>query len=162
MTSAGRNLTDLYSVFLTGEREESLTFGNFVNMETMTLILTALGAVGGLECIKWIWNRKSNKRLASAQADKAEIEVDTAEFTLLREQLKLANEQILRKEEQIAKMEERFQKQTELVREQNRQLLDSAMKIGEKEARISTLEAERAMKLCERRGCGQRQPQSGY
>jgi hypothetical protein len=131
-------------------------------MEVLTMILSAVGAVGGLEFFKWLWNRKSNKRLASAQADMAEIEVETAEFKLLREQLNLANEQILRKEEQIAKMEERFQKQTEIVREQNRQLLESAKKIGEKDAYISTLEAEKKMKLCERRGCVQREPQSGY
>jgi chromosome segregation ATPase len=118
--------------------------------------------VGGFEFIKWIFTKKSNKRIASAQADIAEIEAETAEFRLLRERLMLADEQLVKKEEQLAKKEERFQEQTELVRDLNRQLLDKANKIGALEAHISRLEAERAMKLCEVRACPKRQPQSGY
>lgn len=126
------------------------------------MILSAVGAVGGLEFFKWLWNRKSNKRLASAQADMAEIEAETAEFRLLRERLMLADEQLVKKEEQLAKKEDRFQEQTEVVRNINRQLLESANEVGRLSARISALEAERKMKLCERRGCVQREPQSGY
>lgn len=124
-------------------------------MDVLTIIISAIGSVGGLELIKWIWTRNSNKRLASAKADMAEIEAETAEFRLLRERLELADEQLLKKEE-------RMQEQTELVRELNKQLLESVNKIGALQARISTLEAERKMKLCEVRGCMNRQPQSGY
>lgn len=131
-------------------------------MDIVTTIVSVLGAVGGFEFIKWVLTKKSNKRIASAQADMAEIEAETAEFRLLRERLVLSDEQLLKKEEQLAKKEERFQEQTEVVRELNRQLLESANKIGVLEAHISRLEAERSMKLCEVRACPKRQPQSGY
>ena len=56
----------------------------------------------------------------------------------------------------------RLVEQTELVRTLNRQLLDQTIEYGKLQARISELEAERKMKLCEKRGCIDRQPQSGY
>lgn len=131
-------------------------------MDVLTIIISAIGSVGGLELIKWLWTRNSNKRLASAKADMAEIEAETAEFRLIKERLMLADEQLLKKDEQLMKKEERMQEQTEVVRSLNRQLLESVNKAGMLQARISELEAERKMKLCQRRGCAQREPQSGY
>lgn len=119
------------------------------------MILTILGSMGGLEFLKWLMNRKSNARIANAQADTAELKNDVDEFHLLRERLELSDKQLLDKEQ-------RFHEQTQLVRELNRQLLDQTIENGKLQARISALEAERAMKLCERRGCRERQPQSGY
>lgn len=114
-----------------------------------------LGSLGGFEFIKWLFNRKSNSRLTQAQAESAETKAEADEFHLLRERLELSDKQLLDKEQ-------RFHEQTQLVRDLNKQLLEKTVENGQLQARISALEAERAMKLCERRGCSQRQPQSGY
>lgn len=120
-----------------------------MNWETITSIIITLG---GFEGIKWgitTWiNRKTNARRAETQAD-------SDEFHLLRERLELSDKQLLDKEQ-------RFHEQTQLVRDLNKQLLDKTVENGKLQARISALEAERALKLCERRGCIDRQPQSGY
>lgn len=123
-----------------------------MNWETL---IALVGCLGGLEAIKWLYNRQSNAKLAKAQAQAAEAQADTDEFHLLRERLELADSQLLEKEQ-------RFHEQTLLVRDLNKQLIDKATLIGQLKSRIAELEAERAMKLCERRGCAQRQPQSGY
>ena len=107
-----------------------------------------LGAIGGLEFIKWIYHRKIGKK-------QQEIEAKKEEFHYLRERIDFLNQDIIAKEQ-------RFTEQTLHVRDLNRQLLDMEVELGNKKAKISALEAERSMKLCERKGCGQRQPQSGY
>lgn len=134
-------------------------------MEISTLIASCggvLAALGVKEIVMWLLKRKSNKRIADAEADKAELKNDVDEFHLLRERLEVADKHNLEKEKQLYDKEQRFHEQTLLVRDLNRQLLDAAKEKGELLARISALEAERAMKLCERKGCVQRQPQSGY
>lgn len=136
-----------------------------IPMEISTLIASCGGvltALGVKEIIMWLLKRKSNKRIADAEADNAELKNDVDEFHLLRERLEVADKHNLEKEKQLYDKEQRFHEQTLLVRDLNRQLLDAAKEKGELLARISALEAERAMKLCERKGCVQRQPQSGY
>lgn len=112
-------------------------------------------ALGGFEFIKWIITRRSNVRIAKANAENVELKNDVDEFHFLRERLEY-------KDEELMKKEQRFVEQTELVRSLNKQLLDQTIENGKLQARISALEAERSMKLCERRGCKERQPQSGY
>lgn len=107
-----------------------------------------LTAVGGWEFVKWMLNRKSNSRIAEANAESMELKNEKDEFHFLRERLEYKDEAL--------------KDQTELVRMLNKQLLDQTIENGKLQARISALEAERAMKLCEKRGCMQRQPQSGY
>lgn len=114
-----------------------------------------LTALGGWELVKWFLNRKSNKRIADASAEKAELDNEKDEFHFLRERLEFKDKELMDKEK-------RFVEQTELVRSLNRQLLEKTIENGNLQARISALEAERAMKLCERRGCKDRKPQSGY
>lgn len=120
-----------------------------------SMILTALGSMGFLEFVKWMVNRKSNARIAKAHADTVELKNDVDEFHYLRERLEF-------KDKELVEKEKRFVEQTDLVRELNRQLLDQTIENGKLQARISSLETERSMKLCERRGCQDRQPQSGY
>ena len=136
-----------------------------IPMEILTLISSFGGvitALGVKEIVMWFVKRKSNKRIADAEADKAELKNDVDEFHLLRERLEVADKHNLEKEKQLYDKEQRFHEQTLLVRELNKQLLDAAKERGELLAKISALEAERALKLCERKGCVQRQPQSGY
>lgn len=123
--------------------------------ETLTLAITLIGTLGGWELVKYLLNRRSHQRQESATADISEIQADKDEFHLLRERLELADKQLLDKEQ-------RFFEQTSLVRDLNKELLEAERKIGVLNSEISTLKAERAMKLCERRGCNQREPQSGY
>lgn len=120
-----------------------------------TTIFTVLFSVGVLEFVKWMFTRKSNARIVKAQADTAELKNDVDEFHFLRERLEF-------KDKELVEKEKRFVEQTNLVRDLNRQLLDQTIDNGKLQARISELEAERKMKLCERRGCMDRQPQSGY
>lgn len=127
-------------------------------MDISTLIASSggvLAALGVKELVMWFLNRNSNKRIADAEADKAELKNSVDEFHFLRERLEF-------KEKELMNKEQRFVEQTELVRDLNRQLLDMTLENGKLQAKVAALEAERAMKLCERRGCQQRQPQSGY
>lgn len=125
----------------------------------ISLLLSSLGgvvmALGGWEAVKWFLNRKSNSRIAEANAEKAELENEKTEFHFLRERLEFKDKELMEKEQ-------RFVEQTNLVRYLNRQLLEQTIENGKLQARISALESERSMKLCERRGCVDRQPQSGY
>ena len=108
------------------------------------VILTAasiLGTLGGWEMIKYLLNRKTNTR-------KAEAEADSSEFTVLRDTVVFL-------QEQLQKKEERFAEQTDLVRK----LTSENLELTRENAMLKT---EKALKLCERRNCAQRQPQSGY
>lgn len=134
-------------------------------MEITTLIASfggVLTALGVKELIMWFLNRKSNSRIASSQADIAELKADSDEYHLLRERLEVADTHNLELQKKLYDKEERFHEQTLLVRDLQKQLLEKTQENGELKAEISALKAERKMKLCERRGCADRQPQSGY
>ena len=117
--------------------------------------LTVLGSIGGVETIKWFLSRKTNKRVAEADADIAEVKAEEAEFDYLNKRIEAAEAQLLQKEE-------RFHEQTLLLRDTQKQLMEAIVENGTLKAEIATLKAERAMKLCERRGCAERVPQSGF
>lgn len=124
-------------------------------MEMVKTIVTIVTTLGGFEGIKWLMNRKSNKAIAEASADTAEIKAEESEFTYLRGRVEFAEQQLLLKEQ-------RFAEQTSVLRDAQRDLLNSTLENGKLQAEIARLNAERAMKLCERRGCKERLPQSGY
>ena len=124
-------------------------------MEMVRTIVTIVTTLGGFEGIKWLMNRKSNKAIAEASADTAEIKAEESEFTYLRGRVEFAEQQLLLKEQ-------RFAEQTSVLRDAQRDLLNSTLENGKLQAEIARLNAERAMKLCERRGCKERMPQSGY
>ena len=112
-------------------------------------------ALGGLEFFKWLWTRKSKARLAEAEANAAELKAEKDEYYLLRERLEFMDKQMIEKEQ-------RFNEQTNLLRDTNRKLLEQIKENGLLTAKIASLEAERAMKLCQVRNCAKREPQSGY
>lgn len=107
----------------------------------VTIISSVLTTLGGAELVKWLLNRKANSRIKEAEAD-------TSEFTVLRDTMIFL-------EQQLKEKEERFAEQTAVVRKLNAENLELTRK-------TAMLETERSLKLCERRNCGQRQPQSGY
>ena len=128
-----------------------------------------LGSVGGFELIKWIFTRKSSKRVEKAQADDAEYEsyqkqIDRYEERLADKDRIIAEKdaQLIDKERKYHDISDKYHEQTLLLREVQAKLLKKEEECGDKKAKISELLAERKMKLCERKGCGQRIPQSGY
>lgn len=124
-------------------------------MNIVETALTILGSLGGFELIKWFFSRKTNKRVAEAEADIAEVKAESTEFDSLNKRVEVLAAQLLQQNEQ-------YNEQTQYLREIQKQLLESTIENGKLKAEIATLKAERAMKLCERRGCAERQPQSGY
>lgn len=109
--------------------------------EILLTVASILTALGGWEMVKYLINRKTNGRVAEAQAD-------SSEFTVLRDTVVFL-------QEQLQKKEERFAEQTDVVRKLTAENLELTRE-------NSMLKTERSLKLCERRNCGQRQPQSGY
>ena len=121
----------------------------------ITSVVSLIAALGGIEFLKWLWTRKSKARMAAAEADAAELKVEKDEFQLFRERLQYSDQQLMEKEQ-------RFNEQTNLLRDTNRQLLEQIKENGLLSAKVASLEAERAMKLCQVRMCPKREPQSGY
>ncbi len=109
--------------------------------DVLAAILTTVTTLGGWETVKYFIHRKSNRRIAEAQAD-------SSEFTVLRDTMIFL-------EQQLKEKEERFAEQTGVVRKLNAENLD----LTRENAKLMT---ENELKLCERRNCGQREPQSGY
>lgn len=109
--------------------------------EIMITIASVLGTLGGWEAIKYLLNRKTNTR-------KAEAEADSSEFSVLRDT-------VIFLEQQLQQKEERFAEQTNLVRK----LTNENLELVRENAMLKT---ERGLKLCERRNCPNREPQSGY
>ena len=110
-------------------------------VQILTTIATIIATLGGWETLKYFLNRKTNKR-------KAEAEADSVEFTVLRQSVEFLQVQLQNKEK-------RFAEEIEVVRKlttENLQLTSENVK----------LKTERRLKLCERRNCAQREPQSGY
>jgi hypothetical protein len=118
-------------------------------------ICTVVGALGGLEFIKWWYNRKARTEVEKAEAESAKIKADADEFRYLRERIEMLDKDSLAKEQ-------RFNDQITHIRDLNRQIVSLEIEKGDLKAEVSALKAERKMKLCERRGCQQREPQSGY
>lgn len=115
---------------------------------TVQMFITAVFSLLGWEGVKWLLTRKSNTRIASAQADVAEVKAESEEFHHLRE-LSTSLQQQLREDAAM------YREQTQLVRQLQKDLLEA-------EKKVARLETERSMKLCEVRNCCNRQPQSGY
>lgn len=105
------------------------------------LVVSMLLALGGFEFIKWIFRRKTDRRVQEASADSSEFGVLKETNIFLQEQLKLK--------------EERFAEQTQVVRKLTSDNLELTRE-------VAMLKTERGLKLCERRNCVQREPQSGY
>lgn len=138
-------------------------------MSWVDVLVTVVGAFGGLELFKWLFTRKQNKRVAEAQADNAEYEnyqkqIDRYEERLADKDRIIAEKdaRLEDKENKYHDMSNKYHEQTLLLREVQAKLLKKEEECGDKKAKISELLAERRMKLCERKGCAQRQPQSGY
>lgn len=103
-----------------------------------TQIIIAFGgtitAIGGFEFIKWVYTRKNSKRVSDAEAD-------LSEFGVLQKTMIFLQQQVADLTTEVRTL---TKENIDLTREN------------------SMLKTERSLKLCERRGCADRQPQSLY
>lgn len=138
-------------------------------MSWVDVFVKVLIAFGGLEFFKWLFTRKQNKRVAEAQADNAEYENYQKQIDRYEERLADKDRIIAEKDARLEDKErkyhdisDKYHEQTLLLREVQAERLKKEEECGNYKAKISELLAERKMKLCERKGCRERQPQSGY
>lgn len=113
-----------------------------MDMNDWIMLVTALGGIEGVkQLLKWLVNRKTDRRISDAHAD-------VEEFKALREY----NEFL---QKQLSEKEQRFAEQTDRLRKAQDELFEL------KETN-SDLKLELALKRCERKKCGDREPQNGY
>lgn len=113
-----------------------------MEMNEWIMLVTALGGIEGIKQLaKWWMSRKTSKRINEAHAD-------AEEFRALREYNEFLQHQLTEKEQ-------RFVEQTDRLRKVQDELF------AEKE-KGSDLRLELALKRCERKKCGDREPQNGY
>lgn len=114
-----------------------------MNWENLiTTIVGLLGALGGWEGIKYLINRKSNKRISESEADKRETEADAAKFHLYDErieELRLANAELNKQNLELLKAGSRKDDIIEDQKNKIRQLQDARI---EDTKRIGKLEKE--------------------
>ena len=103
-------------------------------MNDWIMLVTALGGIEGIkQLVKWWMSRKTNARIEDAHAD-------VEEFKALREYNEFLQKQLSEKEQRFVEQDELF-----TLKEAN-----------------SDLKLELALKRCERKKCGDREPQNGY
>lgn len=116
------------------------------------VLIAIAGAFGGLEFFKWFFNRRTNSRIAIAEAE-------SAEFHHLQE----TNEWL---QKQLQAKEERFAEQTQLVRKQNTEILDLCKEMAQRdlanEKAIASLQLELERKKCEDLACPFRLPPNAH
>lgn len=138
-------------------------------MSWIETIVAVIGAVGGLEFFKWLFTRKQNARMAETKADEAEFEKYQKQIDYANERLLIKDQRIEEKDKLLSLKDDKYHELAQKYHEREFELKEMNGKLQAKEefignlkAEKSALLAERKMKLCERRGCADRQPQSGY
>lgn len=125
-------------------------------MKWYEILVLILGAVGGFEFIKWLWNqffnRKNNARIADSEADSSEFHVLQEVITFLQGQIK--------------DKEVRFAEQTDLVRKQKTEILDLTTKLAKAEIdhtkKMAEIEILMSQVKCEDRNCPFRLPPNAF
>lgn len=113
-----------------------------MDVNDWVILITALGGIEGIkQFLKWWHSRKTDARIAGAQAD-------VEEFKALREYIEFL-------QKQLSEKEQRFVEQTDRLRK----VQDDLFALKEDH---SNLKLELALKRCEKRKCGDREPQNGY
>lgn len=113
-------------------------------MFSWDMLLQVIGAVGGLEAVKWIATRKSAGRMARAQAI-------SEESSALSAREKLYEDTILFLQNQLKEKEERFALQTDELRKATASELQLTRRIGSLELRLQSCR-------CDRFSCRERIP----
>lgn len=105
------------------------------------VIAALIGAIGGWEAIKYFLNRKTNQRIAEAQAD-------SVEFGTLKETVEFLQQQLHDKEQRFCEQTDRLRK----VQDDYFELLKEKAK----------LELDLQRYRCVVAKCPNREPQNGY
>jgi len=112
-----------------------------MNWENLiTTVAGLLGVLGGWEGVKYLINRKSNKRINESEADKKEIETDSDEFHLYKErieELRTTNAEVNKQNYELIKAceakEEIIADKTAKIRELQELRVEDTKRIGELE-----------------------------
>ena len=128
-------------------------------VETLCMVL---GALGGLEFIKWLFTRKQNSRMAETKADDAEFEKYQKQIDYANERLLIKDQRIEEKDKLLSQKDDRYHELSQKFHELTLQVKELNSVLLKKETMIGDLREERAKKLCEVKKCAKREPQSGY
>lgn len=133
------------------QQNQSITVTNTItemNMTTENLwqaAVAVLGALGGLDLLKWtanlIMNRRNNARMADSQAD-------LSEFHTMKEMIEFLQQQLKEKEE-------RFAEQTGLVRSLNGEVISLTQA-------KAAVELDHALHRCDNLTCPHRLPPNAF
>lgn len=133
------------------QQNQSITVTNTItemNMTTENLwqaAVAVLGALGGLDLLKWtanlIMNRRNNARMADSQAD-------LSEFHTMKEMIEFLQQQLKEKEE-------RFAEQTGLVRSLNGEVISLTQA-------KAAVELDLALHRCDNLTCPHRLPPNAF
>lgn len=107
----------------------------------MEMAASAITAVGGWEAVRYMLNRKTNRR-------KEEAEADNVEFGVLRDAMLFLQTQLKEKEQ-------RFAEQNEVVRRLNADVLEATRQKAQLELQLHRYR-------CVVRNCAHKDPQNGY
>lgn len=135
---------------------------HFAMNDLIVQITAIVGAFGGLELIKWLYNRKPSRKKAAAEASAVEADAEKTEIEALRGTIETLVETIKVKhdnndwlQQQLQSKEERFAEQTQLVRRLNSEVLELTQKLADE------ILAHK-MDECKDRDCPFRQPPKAY
>lgn len=113
-----------------------------MGMNDWVMLVTALGGIEGIkQLIKWWMSRKTNARIEDAHADVESSRLYGSTTSSCRSSFRWK--------------EQRFVEQTDRLRK----VQDELFTLKETN---SDLKLELALKRCERKKCGDREPQNGY
>ncbi len=113
-----------------------------MELNDWVVLITALGGIEGMkQFLKWWLNRRNSARIDDAKADQEE-------FRALREYNEFC-------QTQLSEKEARFVEQTDRLRK----VQDDLLNLKEENAQ---LRIELALKRCEKKKCGEREPPNGY
>lgn len=96
----------------------------------VSMAVSVVGALGGVEFIKWWYNRDEEREKAELAAEKAEISALRDTIETLREAIRLKHDNNEWLQQQMQAKEERFVEQTQLVRKLNSEVLDLTQKLA--------------------------------
>lgn len=114
----------------------------YMELNDWGVLITALGGIEGVkQFLKWWLNRRNSARIDDAKADQEE-------FRALREYNEFC-------QTQLSEKEARFVEQTDRLRK----VQDDLLNLKEENAQ---LRIELALKRCEKKKCGEREPPNGY
>lgn len=118
-------------------------------------IIALITVLGGWDAVKYLLNRKTNKKLEEAQVNTAKSQAESADAQASTDQFHALREYNEFLQHQLQQKEERFAEQTNLLRKRQEREFALMEENG-------NLKLELATKRCERKRCSEREPQNGY